>query len=169
MTLTWGQVDLEKRALRMGRVKTSSGTGRVIPMNDSLFAVFSQHAAWFAKDFGELKPEWFVFAWGSPKPTDPARPATNLQTSWENAKQRAGVECRFHDLRHTSISRMAESGVPDTTIMAIAGHVSRAMLERYSHISMVGKRKAVEALEGAKILQNLDVSPIKSRAVTRPN
>ena len=72
-SLTWGQVDIEKRTLRVGRAKTSSGTGRVIPMIDSLFAVFRQHAAWFAKEFGELKPEWFVFAWGSPKPTDPAR------------------------------------------------------------------------------------------------
>ena len=137
----------------MGRAKTSSGTGRVIPMIDSLFAVFRQHAAWFAKEFGEHKPEWFVFAWGSPKPTDPARHPTNLKTSWENAKKRAGVECRFRDLRHTSISRIAEAGVPDTTIMAIAGHVSRAMLEGYSHISMIGKRKAVEALEAPQTEQ----------------
>jgi hypothetical protein len=30
--------------------------------------------------------------------------------------------------------------------MAIAGHVSRRMLERYSHVRMEAKRKAVEAL-----------------------
>jgi hypothetical protein len=30
--------------------------------------------------------------------------------------------------------------------MAIAGHLSRAMMERYSHIRMDAKRKAVEAL-----------------------
>ena len=64
---------------------------------------------------------------------------------------------------------MAEAGVPDTTIMAIAGHVSRAMLERYSHISMVGKRKAVEALEGSAHLQNSNAPPTKSPTVIRPN
>ena len=31
--------------------------------------------------------------------------------------------------------------MPDTTIMAIGGHASSAMLERHSHISMVGERK----------------------------
>ena len=30
--------------------------------------------------------------------------------------------------------------------MAIAGHVSRRMLEHYSHIRMEAKRKAVEAI-----------------------
>jgi hypothetical protein len=30
--------------------------------------------------------------------------------------------------------------------MAIAGHVSRRMLERYSHVRMEAKRKAVESL-----------------------
>ena len=34
----------------------------------------------------------------------------------------------------------------DTTIMAIAGHVSRRMLERYSHVRMEGKRNAMESL-----------------------
>jgi len=31
---------------------------------------------------------------------------------------------RFHDLRHTAITDLAESQTSDQTIMAIAGHVS---------------------------------------------
>jgi hypothetical protein len=34
-------------------------------------------------------------------------------------------------------------------VMALAGHVSRAMMERYSHIRMEAKRKAVDTLSGA--------------------
>jgi hypothetical protein len=41
---------------------------------------------------------------------------------------------------------MAEAGVPESTMLALAGHMSRAMLERYSHIRMRAKREAVEAL-----------------------
>lgn len=41
---------------------------------------------------------------------------------------------------------MAEAGVPETTMLALLGHMSRAMLERYSHIRMARKREAVEAL-----------------------
>ena len=33
--------------------------------------------------------------------------------------------------------------------MALAGHVSRAMMERYSHIRMEAKRRAVDTLSGA--------------------
>ena len=33
--------------------------------------------------------------------------------------------------------------------MAIAGHVSREMLEHYSHIRMQAKREAVKSLENA--------------------
>jgi hypothetical protein len=33
-------------------------------------------------------------------------------------------------------------------VMALAGHVSRAMMERYSHIRMEAERRAVEDLSG---------------------
>lgn len=33
--------------------------------------------------------------------------------------------------------------------MALAGHVSRAMMERYSHIRMEAKRRAVDDISGA--------------------
>jgi hypothetical protein len=52
----------------------------------------------------------------------------------------------LHDLRHTALTKMAEAGVPESTMLALAGHMSRAMLERYSHIRMAAKREAVEAL-----------------------
>ena len=168
-SLTWEQVDLEKRTVRVGRAKTEAGTGRVIPMNGTLFAVFSQHATWFANRFGEAKSEWFVFPFGSPVPNDPTKPATNLQTSWENARARACVACRFHDLRHTAISRMAEAGVPERIIMALAGHVSRAMLERYSHISLIGKRDAVAVLDKPQTSPNWEAVPTKSTTLTRAN
>jgi hypothetical protein len=34
------------------------------------------------------------------------------------------------DLRHTFISRLAESEASDSTVMALAGYLSRAMMER---------------------------------------
>jgi integrase len=60
------------------------------------------------------------------------------------------VDCRFHDLRHTALTKMAEADAPESTMKALAGHMSRAMLERYSHIRMQAKRAAVESLTLAK-------------------
>jgi integrase len=54
---------------------------------------------------------------------------------------------RFHDLRHQAITEMAEAGASDATLMAVAGHMSRRMLEHYSHVRMAAKRAALEKLE----------------------
>jgi hypothetical protein len=48
---------------------------------------------------------------------------------------------RWHDNRHTLITELAESGAGDEVIIGIAGHVSRAMLSRYS-VRMEAKRRA---------------------------
>jgi integrase len=53
---------------------------------------------------------------------------------------------RFHDLRHLAITKLAESEASDQTIMSIAGHLDRAMLEHYSHIRAAARRKAVDAI-----------------------
>jgi integrase len=53
---------------------------------------------------------------------------------------------RFHDLRHLAITKLSESQASDETIMAIAGHMNRQMLEHYSHIRAATKRNAVEAI-----------------------
>jgi len=70
-----------------------------------------------------------------------------LKTAWNNVKQRAQVQGRWHDNRHTFITGLAESGeVGDETIRDISGHVSKSMLKHYSHIRMEAKRRAVQAL-----------------------
>jgi integrase len=61
-------------------------------------------------------------------------------------RAKAGIEARFHDLRHTAITNLRESGASEETIMAIAGHVSRKMLSHYAHIWTEAKGKAVEAI-----------------------
>ena len=42
--------------------------------------------------------------------------------------------------------RLAESGAGDEVIMSIAGHLSRAMLSRYSHVRMEAKRRAMDEI-----------------------
>ena len=58
----------------------------------------------------------------------------------------ACVKGRWHDNRHTLITELAERGVGDEVIMSIAGHVSRAMLSRYSHARMEAKRGALDGI-----------------------
>ena len=164
-SLTWGQVDLAQRIVTVGKAKTSSGTGRQIPMNPQLFEVFSAHAEWFTRRFGDTRPAYYLFPFGKPTPNDPTRPITDMTSAWEALRKRAGVQCRLHDLRHTAATKMAEAGVPESTTLALMGHMSRAMMERYSHIRMAAKREAVEALTIRKPEPNSEAVPTKSTTV----
>ena len=78
---------------------------------------------------------------------DPSVQMQTFSSSWETVREAAGVSCRFHDLRHTVATKMAEAGVPESTILALLGRMSHAMLERYSHIRMAAKREAVKSLQ----------------------
>ncbi len=61
-------------------------------------------------------------------------------------RDKAKVVGRWHDNRHTLVTELSESGAGDEVIMSIAGHVSRAMLSRYSHVRMEAKRRALEEI-----------------------
>jgi integrase len=83
----------------------------------------------------------------TPYAVDPGKPVGAWKRAWSTAKKQAGVECRIHDLRHHFISALAQTQTPDATIQAISGHLSRKMLEHYSHVRLEAKRRAVEALD----------------------
>ena len=152
--LTWGQIDLDKRYLSVGRSKTEAGEGRTIPLNSALHQALADYAEWYKERFGGVRPEWYIFPYGSPRPNDPARPVTTLKTAWRNLRNNAEVSGRWHDNRHTLITELAERGAGDQTIMDIAGHVSKQMLKHYSHIRMEAKRTALES-----ILEKIDKVP----------
>jgi integrase len=78
---------------------------------------------------------------------DATRPQKTWRTSWRALTKAAGLKgLRFHDLRHQCITELLEAGVPEAAVTSIAGHVSRKMMEHYSHVRMEAKRKAVEWL-----------------------
>lgn len=164
--LRWGQVDFHTRVISVGRAKTSSGTGRQIPMNGELYELLARHAKWFTENFGEAKEGFCVFPWGSPAPTDPTRPTTTMKKAWGALREKANVECRIHDLRHTVATKFAEAGTPESTMLALLGHMSRAMLEHYSHVRLAAKRAAVEALTTRAIAPISDSIATNSTTVT---
>ena len=106
----------------------------------------------------DSKPEDYVFpscegaGLERPNPNvariDPSQPIKSWRSAWRAALGKAGLQIRFHDLRHTCITKLAESQASEQTIMSIAGHLSRRMVEHYSHIRMEAKRVALEAITG---------------------
>jgi integrase len=153
--LTWAQVDFLAKSLMVGKSKTAAGTGRIIPLNPRAVAVLTHWRGLFPGAEAEhyvFPHEKYGLAGNERKQCAheiiPTEPMHRWKVAWESTRKAAKVSCRFHDLRHTFISRLAESQASDSTVMALAGHVSRAMMERYSHIRMEAKRKAVDDLSG---------------------
>jgi len=115
-------------------------------LNSELIRVLAAHKEWYEKEIGKAEPARYVFPMGSHRKYDPSKPVTSFKTAWNLVRKETKVKARFHDLRHTLITKLAENGAGDETIMSIAGHVSRRMLSRYAHIRTEAKRRAVESI-----------------------
>jgi integrase len=156
--LRWGLIDLNSCTLTVGLSKTESGTGRVLPLNDRAVAMLgfwaglfpgreSGHFVFPAERYG-ASGDGLAVVYDS----DPTRPIGRWKEAWESAKTRAGVSCRFHDLRHTGYTRMLEAGVPFSvvaTIMGWSASTTVRMARRYGHIGQIAQRQAVNALNQA--------------------
>jgi len=77
-----------------------------------------------------------------------ARPSPRIWSALATKNAGAGLHFRWHDCRHTIVSRLAESpAISEQMIMTLAGHVSKSMLARYSHIRSGAKQAAIATLE----------------------
>ena len=164
--LRWRQVDLigggsfPFGSITVGKSKTAGGTGRIVPLSQTALKCLQ---VWRAQ-FPDALPAHFVFCserYGAtpeegtgllshgtmPYSIDPTKAIGPWKISWKSARKAADVEARWHDLRHTFISRLAESQASDATIMSLAGHLSRKMLERYSHTRNEAKLRAIAVLD----------------------
>jgi integrase len=161
--LRWTQIDFPKHELRVGRSKTDHGEGRHIPLSNRVRTVLE----FWAERFPNRKPNDFVFpceryggrgqddrfrffSGGIAYDTDPSQAMGDWKEGWESAKKRAGVTCRFHDLRHTCCTRMLEAGVPFPVVADIMGWSASTairMAKRYGHIGNKARRDAIAKLE----------------------
>jgi integrase len=171
--LRWRQVDMLEGLVTVGESKTEGGEGRIVPMSEPLWAAMKE----WRSQFSDAKPGDFVFpserygfdgeaghlqGAAAPYNTRPGVPMGSWKTAWQTAKRAAGVTCRWHDLRHSFISRLAEGQTSDATIMSLAGHLSLKMKERYSHTRMEAKRQAVKILDSRRLSNEGEVPTIET-------
>ncbi len=71
-----------------------------------------------------------------------------LHRHFEPACRRAGLKCRFYDLRHAHVSNLLDAGVSLPAVAARAGHGSSATTAAvYAHAMPTGQGKAVNVSE----------------------
>jgi integrase len=145
--LRWKHIDWDRKRLSVRRSKTPAGW-RDPSLNQACATALSElhHKA---ETLGYAKPEHFVFPWhGRNKKIDPTRAMTSWRSAWRSLRRAAGLrDVRFHDGRHTALTRLAEAGQPDWVIQAQIGHVSPQMMKTYSHIRRMALDEAAAVLE----------------------
>lgn len=134
LALTWGDLDL---ARAVALVRTSkNGQPRALP----LVPAVQEELRRFASE----RLDACLF---------PARgalgKARHFETSWRHALARAGIRrFRFHDLRHTCASYLAQNGASLLEIADVMGHRQLAMVKRYAHLTTDTKARLVERVLG---------------------
>jgi integrase len=143
--LCWHNIDFMKKTLDIRKSKSDAGE-RVIPLNaDAYDAVLVLYRR--AQGLGDVWPDHYVFPACENSHFGPTHPMKSWRSAWRSLRKAAGLpKLRFHDLRHHAITELAESQASDSTVMAIAGHVSSKMLRHYSHVRLLAMRTALDQL-----------------------
>ena len=148
--LRWKDINLTEKLLNVRRQSTKTNAGaRVIPLNKDALAILNELRE-RSVNLNCGGQNDYIFPACENGYIDPSQPMKGWRTAWRSLTKKAGLKgLRFHDLRHQAVTELAEGGYSDQTIKSIAGHVSQAMLNHYSHIRIMAKRQALESLESA--------------------
>lgn len=114
--LAWEHVDLKHRTLKVIALNTKTARPRTIALTDRVYNELEQ--LW---NLSDKEPKGLVFGIKN-----------SFKKSFISACKDAQLEdFHFHDLRHTSISRMIKLGFAPMEIMKISGHSQINIFSRY--------------------------------------
>ena len=127
--LTWDKVDLKTGFIRLVAEDTKTSEKRPIPISLALQDVLEEIRK--EQREGKVAPiDGRVFTWNGKPMTE------GWKTAFHTACRKAGVEdFHFHDFRHTFVTRKVREGWDYKRIMAITGHKTFAVFQRYNNPS----------------------------------
>ena len=140
LSLTWDKVDMKNRFINLEAEDTKDKEKRSIPICDELYKMLTN----VTRHIND--PHVFLYR---------GKKLESVRNGVEKACNKAGIIYGrfekggfiFHDLRHTFNTNMRKAGVPESVIMAITGHSTREMFDRYNRIDQDDTRNAVKTLE----------------------
>jgi integrase len=128
----WEDVDFDRKVLSVTHSKTPEGEHRIVPLTGRLYALLD----------GMRRASGVIF-------TYEGQPIQRIKTGWAGALRRAGIaRLRFHDLRHTFNSRLADLGVIADVRKELMGHSRGGDVHSiYTHLELPTLREAVSRLD----------------------
>lgn len=133
MGLRWGDFDLTHKVVNVERTK--NGDPKVLPLVPAVIEEVTRLAG---------SATALVFA----SVREPEQ-AFSAETRWRQALQASGVKgFRFHDLRHSCASYLAQNGGTLLEIADLLGHRQISMTKRYSHLAASHRSALVNRVLG---------------------
>ena len=133
LKLRWTNVDFDLNTITFKETKTNKD--RTVPMEPIVRTALLE----LRERAGDAE---YVFV--NP---DTGTRYTDVKKSFSAACRNAGItDFRFHDLRHTFGTRLADAGVDVVKIKELMGHASIVTTMRYIHATDQGKRGAIVVL-----------------------
>ena len=143
VSMRWQQVDLKNGVLRLEAGTTKSGEARIVPLSPDLWECLKMQREKTRLDYPECQ---HVFHYRG-------KPFVDFRGGWEEGAKRAELvdangkpKLLFHDLRRSAVRNLLRAGVPEKVAMAISGHKTRAVFDRYHIVSESDLRTAVAKL-----------------------
>lgn len=170
----WPHVDFDAGWLRLEAQETKNAEGRSFPLTPELRAVLEAQRARveaIQKATGRVVP--WIFA------RDDGAPVGDFKKAWATACIAAGffrvetigeakdgetpktrkVPTRiFHDFRRSAVRNLIRASIPETTAMAMTGHLTRSVFKRYAIVDEGMLREAGAKLAAASALQGKDTA-----------
>lgn len=137
--LTWQQIDLEGRIIRLWRPKVQNES--VLFMTDRVLAILERR--------GSLRRAGAVFT--NKKGSVRGYSAQSIRKAFN----RAGLhDCTIHCLRHTHATRLIQNGLSLYEVRAVLGHSDIKTTMRYAHLEQTSvtmkARDVINALNGLR-------------------
>jgi len=126
LTLLWADVNLETNLITIRAEISKSKKSRKIPISQTLRKLLVEQRM---KNY----QSGHVFVTHLGVPYSPNNPSA-LKRTFTTARRNAEIkDFRFHDLRHTAATRMAENGASIIAVKEILGHASITTTMKYFH------------------------------------
>ncbi|MBI4516478.1 MAG: site-specific integrase [Deltaproteobacteria bacterium] len=151
--LEWRDVDLPGGVVRLRPELSKNKDGRLLPLSGELLEIMERAAEQRRLDCPN------VFHVGG-------EPIGDFRKAWKTACKAAGLGSLIvHDLRRTAVRNMVRAGIPERVCMALSGHKTRAIFDRYNIVSESDLTSAAARLN--EHLQQQTQTP-KTAALVRP-
>ena len=141
LDLRWEQLDLKEGVIRLLPQDTKAEDARVVYLAPRALEAVRRLPRRLCSAYVFLNPQT-------------QEPWVDVRKQFAKACKAAGLTgVWFHDLRRGFVTNARRYGVPESVVMRMSGHKTRAVFERYNVVAEEDLREAVRRIEAGRLRQ----------------